>query len=291
MSSLPFLKKYLAAGVTAAVFVAVVVAYAVSGRPSLDTSTAAYQPAGDAPSWPMFGGGPTRNMVNLAAKDLPEEWDNDPKRRRTSCGPPTLAPGPTAARSSPTASLRRHQQPEAPQQEEHRPANGKPIDLGVLMVFDQADGKFLYQTVFHQAPQRPGVRLAAGRLCSTPTVEGNRIYYTSNRCEVDLCRHHRPARSIWKLDMIKELNVFPHNLTASSPAHRRRRSLPGHRQRRRRRAHQRAALRRPRASSSSNKKTGKVLWQDNSPTIKLAAGREGKPRTTTSSRRSSIAAS
>ena len=52
------------------------------------------------------------------------------------------------------------------------------------MCFRESDGKFLWQAVHD--------KLAAGRvndwpeegICSSPFVEGNRLYYVSNRCEV-----------------------------------------------------------------------------------------------------------
>jgi len=58
----------------------------------------------------------------------------------------------------------------------------EPGDRGVLMCFRESDGKFLWQ----QANQK----LAAGRaldwpfqgVCSSPLVEGDRLYYVSNRC-------------------------------------------------------------------------------------------------------------
>src|SRR5918992_1544740 len=57
-------------------------------------------------------------------------------------------------------------------------------DRGVLMAFREADGQFLWQNT-HE-------KLAAGRVndwpyqgvCSSPLVEGERLYYVSNRGEV-----------------------------------------------------------------------------------------------------------
>ena len=66
-------------------------------------------------------------------------------------------------------------------------------------------------------------------ICSTCNVDGNRVYYVSNRCElvcadVDGANDGVPGtlgrgsgKILWKLDMIKELGVFPHNMSASSP--------------------------------------------------------------------------
>lgn len=109
-------------------------------------------------------------------------------------------------------------------------------DRGVIMAFNRADGAFLWQ-ITH-------TKLTAGRvndwpqqgICSTPYVEGDRLYYISNQCQV-VCVDTEGFRDgendgpitdeaetsdidgdvIWKLDMIKELTVFPHNLATCSP--------------------------------------------------------------------------
>ncbi len=54
-------------------------------------------------------------------------------------------------------------------------------------------------------------------------MDGNRVYYVSNRCEL-VCADVEGANDgkgngkiLWKLDMIKDLGVFPHNMAASSP--------------------------------------------------------------------------
>src|SRR6267142_140805 len=57
-------------------------------------------------------------------------------------------------------------------------------DRGVLMCFRESDGEFLWQ--------QTNEKLAAGRVndwpfqgvCSSPLVEGDRLYYVTNRCEV-----------------------------------------------------------------------------------------------------------
>jgi outer membrane protein assembly factor BamB len=109
-------------------------------------------------------------------------------------------------------------------------------DRGNIMAFDAETGEFLWQSAH--------AKLGAGRVndwplqgvCSTPALEGDRLYYVSNRAEV-ICADaegfrdgendgpfkDEPGKSeidedvIWKLDMIGELDVFPHNLAAGSP--------------------------------------------------------------------------
>lgn len=109
-------------------------------------------------------------------------------------------------------------------------------DKGVLMAFDADKGTFLWQLVHD--------KLAAGRvndwplqgICSTPYVDGEDVYYVSNRAEIV----RADARGFaddendgpftaesktsadhgdieWQLDMINDLDVFPHNLAAGSP--------------------------------------------------------------------------
>ena len=109
-------------------------------------------------------------------------------------------------------------------------------DRGVIMAFNESDGKFLWQATH--------TKLTSGRvndwplqgICSTPFIEGDRLYYISNRCEV-VCidteafldgENDGPfteetetskidADIIWSYDMMDELDVFPHNLATCSP--------------------------------------------------------------------------
>ena len=110
-------------------------------------------------------------------------------------------------------------------------------DRGNLVAFRESDGKFLWQSTH--------TKLTSGRvndwplqgICSTPYIEGDRLYYISNRCEVvcidtegflDDGENDGPfteetetsetdADIIWIYDMMDELDVFPHNLATCSP--------------------------------------------------------------------------
>ncbi len=219
--------------------------------------------------WTMFGGTPARNMVNLTAKNLPVEWDVDDGKNvlwtadlgSRAYGGPVIAGGQIYVGTN-------NQNP----RDKNDIKNGEPIDLGVLMSFNVKDGKFLWQTTFP--------KLAAGRvvdwplegLCSTPTIEGTLLYYVNNRCEV-ICSQH-DGRIVWKLDMIGKLGVFPHNLAVCSPL------LidnylwivtangvdEGH-----------INVPAPKAPSfiKLDKRDGKVLWQNNDPTVKLTEAPKG----------------
>jgi outer membrane protein assembly factor BamB len=131
-------------------------------------------------------------------------------------------------------------------------------------------------------------------ICSTCAVEGKRVYYVSNRCtlvcadtegfldgkndgiESEKYRDKTDADIIWELDMMEELDVFPHNLATSSP-------LivgdlvyiltsngvdEGH-----------LVVPSPRAPSfiAVNKHTGKVVWTDDSPGDRIFHGQWSSP--------------
>src|SRR6185295_17160664 len=83
--------------------------------------------------------------------------------------------------------------------------------------------KFLYQRV--------SPKLAAGRVndwpqegvCSTACVEGTRMWYCTNRCEVvclDLAdlKAKGTVKEVWVHDMMAKEGVFPHNMTSCSTA-------------------------------------------------------------------------
>jgi outer membrane protein assembly factor BamB len=109
-------------------------------------------------------------------------------------------------------------------------------DRGNLMAFRTTDGEFLWQGAHP--------KLSAGRvndwplqgICSGPYVEGDRLYYVSNRAEIISAdvKGFRDGQNdgpftgeaekseidedvVWKTDMIGELDVFPHNLAAGNP--------------------------------------------------------------------------
>jgi outer membrane protein assembly factor BamB len=171
--------------------------------------------AAGAADWPMWGGAPQRNMVNTAEKNIPSTWDVTTGKNvkwiaqlgSQTYGNPVVAGG--------------HVYVGTNNQAERQPqAKG---DKGVVMCFRESDGKFLWQIARD--------KLAAGRvndwpkqgICSTSCVDGNHVYFVSNRCEVicadvDGTPGSNDGRFAWKLDMIKELGVFPHNMSASSPA-------------------------------------------------------------------------
>ncbi len=162
--------------------------------------------------WPMWGGTPDRNMVS-SMKGAPTSWDIKTKKHvkwvaelgSQSYGNPVVAGGQVYAGTN--NELARNPK--------------EPGDRGVLMCFSEADGKFLWQ--------HTNLKLRSGRandwpfqgVCSSPLVEGEKLYYTTNRCEV-VCLDTKGdgqggAKELWKFDMMEEVGSEPHNMSNSSP--------------------------------------------------------------------------
>lgn len=119
-------------------------------------------------------------------------------------------------------------------------------DRGILYCLDEKTGELIWQLAVP--------KLGTGKvsdweflgLCSSPAVEGNRVYIVTNRCEIMcldveglangndgdykdeaqyLAGPGKPpvelqktdADIIWRFDMREELGVFPHNITNCGP--------------------------------------------------------------------------
>lgn len=236
--------------------------------------------------WPMWGGTPQRNMVS-SMKNLPVSWDIKTGKNikwkadlgSQSYGNPVVAGGKVYVGTN-------NENPRNPA------IKG---DKGILIAFRESDGKFLWQHV--------NDKLAAGRVndwpyqgvCSSPLVEGDRLYYVTNRCELvcldtegfldgendgpyqeETLKSRTDADVIWKLDMMEELGVFPHNMSNSSPTVHGDlifiETSNGHDE-----SH--VNIPSPRAPSFIvvNKKTGKVVWEDNSPGDRILHGQWASP--------------
>lgn len=130
-------------------------------------------------------------------------------------------------------------------------------DRSILMCFDEKTGEFLWQLVVPKLASGKVNDWEALGLLSSPTIEGDRVYVVSSRCEV-LCLDvngmsngndgpfkdeskymvkdvildkgkptERPlppiepgpkdADILWRYDMMDELGVFPHNASDCAP--------------------------------------------------------------------------
>jgi outer membrane protein assembly factor BamB len=175
----------------------------------------------------MFGFTPSRNMVSNE-KNLPVEWDIKSgknikwtaKLGSQSYAGPVISGGKIFVGTN-NEGLR----------------NPKMTgDRGNIMAFQESDGKFLWQSAHAKLPSGRVNDWPLQGICSTPFVEGNKLYYTSNRCEVvaldtegfldkendgpfttETDKTEIDADFIWTYDLMEELDVFPHNLAATSP--------------------------------------------------------------------------
>src|SRR5207249_9633696 len=177
--------------------------------------------------WPMCGGAAQRNMAS-AMTNLPESWDVKSGKNikwkaqigSTSFGNPVVADGKLFLGTN----------------------NGNPRnpkihgDKGVLMCFREFDGKFLWQAVTDKLASGPQNDFPEQGVCSSPAVDGKRLYYVSNRGELvcldtegfldgkndgpfqgEVYKGPSDADIVWKLDMMKELGVNQRNMANSSP--------------------------------------------------------------------------
>jgi outer membrane protein assembly factor BamB len=192
------------------------------------------------PAWPCFGGNGSRNNANLLAKNLPVEfnlglddknpvnllWKADLGSR--SYGQPVVSGGYilTGTNNDHPRNLRDTQL--------DGDGDLEAIDKGIMFCLEAKTGKFLWQAVHDKLPSGQVSDWPREGIFSSPFVDGNRVYYTSNRCElvcVDLKgfsdgnqgsmdeQYTDPSDAdvIWKVDMMKDYGVFPHNLAICSP--------------------------------------------------------------------------
>jgi len=177
--------------------------------------------------WPMWGGGPDRNMVS-DEKGIPEKWDVKTGMNikwkaplgSQSYGNPVVAGGKVYVGTNNDGEFRSH-------------SKG---DKGIILCFDEKTGKLLWQATHDKLPTGMVNDWPEQGICSTACVDGDRVYYVSNRAEVvcadtegfmdnendgpfkeEKWKESQDADFVWLYDMIDELAVFPHNLATSSP--------------------------------------------------------------------------
>ena len=300
----PFLIKLtLVAGCSAAIVAMIVRLETVHAQapPAKATETAKADPAPEAKSGEskavpihMFGVTPSRNMVNPGEKGLPGKFDLEENVKwKATLG--SRSYGLTVGNGKVLCGTN-NENPRNPR-DRFKAAPGEelglPIDRGIVMAFDAKDGKFAWQAVHDKLPSGMVNDWPREGICSTPTIEEDRAYYVSNRCAV-VCvtteglvkgnvgfakeKYQTPldADIVWEYDMIKELGVFPHNMTCCSP-------LvvgdlifvvsangvdEGH-----------INIPAPEAPSfiCLDKKTGKLVWKDSSPGRRIMHGQWSNP--------------
>jgi outer membrane protein assembly factor BamB len=249
-----------------------------------NTFVSASDPGGG--DWPMWGGTPDRNMVSNQ-KGMPTSWDVKTKKNVKWVA--TLG-----SQSYGNAVVSGGQVYVGTNNEVLRdPKQGG--DRGVLMCFRESDGEFLWQ--------HTNEKLAAGRVndwpfqgvCSSPLVEGDRLYYVTNRCEV-VCLDTQGFRDnendgpykdekltgqfdadiVWKYDMMEEVGSQPHNMSNCSPV-----SFGdmlyictsnGQDE-----SHVNIPSPKAPALIAINKKTGKLAWEDNSVSDRILHGQWSSP--------------
>src|SRR5207302_57187 len=91
-----------------------------------------------------------------------------------------------------------------------------------IMCFDARTGRFLWQNLHEKYPDEAQDFPKQG-IASTPFVDGDKLYYVSNRCEL-VCadangdpKNPGKGKVVWAYDMRKELKVFACQLPISSP--------------------------------------------------------------------------
>lgn len=170
------------------------------------------------------------------------------------------------------------------------------IDLGVLLCFEEATGKFLWQHSSEKLPAGFVHDWPNLGICSTPYVEGNRLWYVTNRDEITCLdtegfldgkndgpfkeepnNEKNEADVIWKIDMMAgSIGASPHNACSCSvtalgdvlfvstsngvdEAHK--------------------VIAQPNAPSflALNKNTGAILWSDKSPGTNIMHGQWSSP--------------
>src|SRR3954465_5527240 len=162
--------------------------------------------------WPMWGGTPDRNMVSTM-KGLPTTWDVKTKKNvkgvaelgSQSYGNPVVAGGMVFVGTN---------------NEGMRDPAVKG-DKGILMAFRESDGQFQWQDVNDKLPSGRANDWPFQGVCSSPLVEGDRLYYVTNRCELRCLDIHgdgnKHAKMLWKFDMMEEVGSMPHNMSNASP--------------------------------------------------------------------------
>jgi outer membrane protein assembly factor BamB len=160
-------------------------------------------------------------------------------------------------------------------------------DASVLLCFRASDGKRLYK---YRSPRHEQGRIHDWEIASlacSPLIEGDRLWFTTNRCETvcldiaPLQRGEGEPRVVWKVDMLGNLGVYPRSpvmgivhLCSITAYGEWIYVITGN-------GTDNTYSRVPRPDAPSlvcfEKSSGKVVWQDNSPGENILDGQWGSP--------------
>jgi len=250
--------------------------------------------------WPQWGGSPERNNAP-EGKNIAAEWNVGEFEYKTgkwrsdaaenvrwvarlgsqSYGTPVVAGGKVfCATNNGAGYLRRY------------PAE---VDLGCLLCFSQDDGRFGWQFSCEKLAAGRAVDWPGQGICCAPLVEEDRLWIVTNRGEVACLdangffdgendgpyrdepnRNRDEADVVWIFDMMKQLGSVQHNMAScsvtalgdlvfagtSNGVDESHESMPA-----------------PDAPSfiALDKKTGKLVWTDNSPGANVLHGQWASP--------------
>src|SRR5690349_3495647 len=154
---------------------------------ALASALAGYAALALAKDWPTWGGGPSRNMVLSDANTLPieanveavgEDGKVDPAKAKNvkwaarlgsqTYGNPTVAGGRVYVGTN----------NDPPRDPKHAG------DRGVLACFDEKDGHFFWQLAVPKLTSGKHEDWEFTGLCTSPAVDGDRVYAVTNRCEI-----------------------------------------------------------------------------------------------------------
>ena len=238
--------------------------------------------------WPQWGGSPARNNTVQDAK-IPTEWDVKTGENilwsaalgSETYGNPVVANGKVfVGTNNGNGYVSRY------------PAT---TDLGALVCFSDKDGKFLWQHSNEKLPTGRVHDWPDQGVCAAPVVDGDRLWYISNRGEVvcldsegfhdgqnDGPFNKEPyenldeADIVWSFNMMSQLGVSQHNMCSCSVTYvgdvlficTGNGVDEGH-------------IQLPKSEAPSfvamNRQTGEVLWTDNSPGANVLHGQWSSP--------------